>query len=507
MAEMLRRMSTSIGRGLSSMAGWHSEAEAGQEATATIPLQEWLLSKKTPRASVQLAYQSLSTKDLRTLCVERNLEDTNQDLKRAEMIDLLIAEDNRNTTWVETTGFEVFFLFIILVNAVVIGWQIDNPDAIQVNHLALLNVTFLIFFMVEIVLKVHALGWRRYIKDYWNVFDLTVTFMASVQMGSTYIILGDVFYQRLEKYVAADCVQILRLCRLLRFARVFPELGRLIRSFLMSLKALYWIFLLLLLWFYLSGCFATVFIGRRELLPSEDHDEVKELRLRFATIPLSMFALFEVMTLEGWPDYVRPLLHSRPLLVAFFLAFIFVTAFFMLNLVTAVIVDRTRAAQDEELEWEAREAQLKRKVHIGEICQELRQESGTAAAASDADLISHQDFDSALRAGTGIEEALHELGWSKRYLASMFNCMDQTSDGRTSISSLQKFLEISDKPLDTASYMRFQLSLSHRLEHQEQLILKVLGVLEGMTQQKLELPLAEAARLDPNPDDAAAPDK
>mmetsp|Transcript_31337 Transcript_31337/g.89961 ORF Transcript_31337/g.89961 Transcript_31337/m.89961 type:complete len:480 (+) Transcript_31337:83-1522(+) len=456
--------------------------------------QDKLVERRPARTPTQMAYQSTSTRDLRILCDDRRLGH-GENLKRSELITLLEDEDSRSRTWVETKRFEAFFLFIVLLNATFIGWQIDHPETLQVSHFAMLNVTFLLIFISEIILKVGALGWRRYIKDYWHVFDVVVTLLAAVEICSTYILLGDYFYKHMEQYVAADCVQILRLCRLFRLAKVFPALGRLIRAFLMSLKALLWIFVLLLLWFYLSGCFATVFVGRRELLPDEDHNEIRDLRSKFASIPLSMFALFEIMTLEGWVDYVRPLLHSRPHLVCFFLIFIFITAFFMLNLVTAVIVDRTRVAQDEELEYEAKEALLQRKVHINEICQALRQENRMAPVP---DLMNYEDCETTVSFCDDVAEALQELGWSKRYLMSMFSCLDQNNDGQTSISSLQKFLEISDKPLDTANYMRFQLTLSHRLEHQEKLLLSVLGVLENMTQQKLEIPAAdETARADP----------
>lgn len=470
----------SFSRGLT--VNWGADMEASQDLTK--------YEKTTPRTATEQAYRSSTTKDLRTLCFERNLGVATS-LKRAELIALLEENDHRCKTWVETMYFEVFFLCIVALNAVAIGWEIDNPDSMTVGYFALLNVTFLIAFVSEIVLKLTALGWRRYIKDYWHIFDVVVTTLAIVQVCSTYIMLAAYFHRHMKEYVAADCLQILRLCRLLRFAKVFPELGRLIKSFLMSLKALSWIFVLLTLWFYLSGCFATVFLGRRELLPSEDHDEIRDLRTKFATIPLSMFALFEIMTLEGWVDYVRPLLHSRPHLVFFFLAFIFITAFFMLNLITAVIVDRTKAAQDEELECEAQEAQLQRKIHINEICQALRVENRNAPAP---DLITHEDFETTLRHCDDVAEALGELGWSRRYLSSMFNCMDQNNDGQSSIASLQKLLEISDQPLDTANYMRFQLSLSHRLEHQEKLVLRVLGVLEDISQQKFELPSRDVSQ-------------
>merc|ERR1719311_724807 len=133
----------------------------------------------------------------------------------------------------------------------------------------------------------------------------------------------------------------------------------LIQSFLDSIKALFWILVLLIIWFYMCACVATIFIGRREFLPSEDQEAIKELREKFSSIPLSMFALFEVMTLEGWVDYVRPLLASRADMVILFLFFIFVSSFFLLNLVTAVVVDRTLEAQQQQVQSEEESEEAK----------------------------------------------------------------------------------------------------------------------------------------------------
>ena len=58
-----------------------------------------------------------------------------------------------------------------------------------------------------------------------------------------------------------------------------------------------------------------------------------EIRERFETVGSSLFCLFEIMTLEGWTDYARPMLHRSPGWVMYFISFIFVSAFFLLNLV------------------------------------------------------------------------------------------------------------------------------------------------------------------------------
>merc|ERR1719420_1121866 len=111
-------------------------------------------------------------------------------------------------------------------------------------------------------------------------------------------------------------------------------------------------------------------MGRRQWMPSgEGVQGARDLRNKFDNIPISMYTLFEVMTLEGWTDVVRPLLGSRPVMIIFFMFFVFVSAFFLLNLVTAVVVDRTMSSQAQSEDTSAvvqedeRESQI-RNLHV-----------------------------------------------------------------------------------------------------------------------------------------------
>jgi len=441
-----------------------------------------LLDEETRERRCQ--YISRTTVDLRAECDRRYLAFTN-DMDRWTLIKLLEQDDSKAVTWVEGRAWEAFSAFVVVLNAIVIGVEIDHPAAIPVYDFLIINSVFLAFFILEIAVKIEVLGYAKYAKDPWNIFDVTVTVLVCVQMSATYCSISDHIYDHMLNYVAADFTQILRLCRLFRLARVFKELGVLIRSFLMSITALGWIFVLLLLWFYLSACITTIFIGRREGMKDENQEEVHALRAKFKTIPLSMFALFEVMTLEGWGDNVRPLLHTRPHMVFFFLMFIFVTAFFMLNLVTAVVVDRTVAAQEEHEEGVVQEQTQQRNARISLMCAVLKEWNSNA---DDPDLISREDFMTALADNPELDETMDELGLSRKQLSSMFGCAEHDGEERTSISNLERLVEVSDRPLDTANYVRFQIEMSHRLEHQEKLTMTVLRALETLAQQKFEVP-------------------
>merc|ERR1719191_357103 len=131
--------------------------------------------------------------------------------------------------------------------------------------------------------------------------------------------------------------------------------------------ALLWIAIFTVLWFYISACLSTVFIGSPRWLPDSDAENAAELRAKFKNIPMSMYSLFEVMTLEGWTDVVRPLLGSRPIMIVFFMFFVFVSAFFLLNLVTAVVVDRTMSSQAQAEDSTSLVKEDERESQIGSL--------------------------------------------------------------------------------------------------------------------------------------------
>lgn len=388
-----------------------------------------------------------------------------------------VVTDFRSTIrgMVESRWYEPLMATIVIVNAISIGLQIDHPEYFTPGEWLLVGFGFFIIFASEVVFKLIGYG-GSYFLDRWNIFDFVVTIMVGIELAATYHYVDHRLYDEWSKYVSGDMLQILRLFRLLRLARIFKELGVLIQSFLMSLRALLWIFVLAGIWYFLCACVATVFIGRKEWNPNWKGDGVDretwvELRSRFSTIWLSMFALFEVMTLEGWTDYVRPLLASRLDMVLFFLTFIFVSAFFLLNLVTAVVVDRTLEAQSQQTKSDS-EAALDREIGtIDKLSKAL------VKLNNQRDIVTREDFEEILHQAQ-IKEYMKELQWNRDFMRSMFSLIDHDNDGECSIARLQKLWVACHEPLDTSNYVRFQINLARRMEYQEKITLTVLHALE-----------------------------
>jgi len=381
--------------------------------------------------------------------------------------------------------YEPFMAIVVLCNAVSIGIQIDHPTWMTVGQWLAFGVMFFFVFLVEVIVKMIGYGMREYFRDAWNKFDFLVTFLAAMELAASFALLDDRITTRWSNYVSGEFIQMLRLFRLLRMARIFKELGVLCQSFIMSVQALSWIMVLSFIWFFLCACVATIFIGRKDWLPNVEDDgvsseEIAELRSRFSSIPMSMFALFEVMTLEGWVDYVRPLLYSRADMVILFLFFIFVSAFFLLNLITAVVVDRTLEAQQQQNKEEEETEEHKDATAINTIAETL------LLLNQGEDVCQLKNYTTYIQ-DPKIKSEMEFLNWSDDYMVSIFALIDHDNDEEAPISRLQALWLACTEPLDTTNYVKFQVNLARRMEYSEKVSMTMFHALEAYMGKKFDV--------------------
>lgn len=209
---------------------------------------------------------------------------------------------------------------IILLNAVTIGVEtMVSHDSRAHQALSLLDHMALGVFLVEIALKLIAVGPLRFFRSGWNTFDFLVVAVALVPGAGPLSVL-----------------RTLRIMRLLRVIKFMPGLRRVVEALLRSLPGISAIALLMGLIFYVAAVMATTMFG--PAFPEW-----------FGSIGRSLYSLFQIMTLESWSmGIVRPIMEHNPWAWAFFVPFILVSAFTMLNLFVAVIVD-TMGQMDHEI--------------------------------------------------------------------------------------------------------------------------------------------------------------
>jgi voltage-gated sodium channel len=150
-------------------------------------------------------------------------------------------------------------------------------------------------------------------------------------------------------------LRALRILRTLRLLSVVPSMRKVVQALLTAVPGMMSIGAIILLIFYVGGVLATNLFG-------------KEFDEWFGTIGRSMFSLFQIMTLESWSmGIVRPVMKIYPYAWVFFITFILMTSFAILNLFIGIIVDAMQSQNTEEedlIRSEAEKGRLERdKIH------------------------------------------------------------------------------------------------------------------------------------------------
>jgi len=209
--------------------------------------------------------------------------------------------------------FQHTIIALILINAVLLGLETWPAAMQQAGHwIRGLDHVILAVFVFEIGARlwVHRLAFWR---DPWSVFDFLVVGIALIPATGPLAIL-----------------RALRVLRVLRLLSTVPSMRRVVGALLAAIPGLGSIVLVLLIFFYVFAVIATN-------LFAEGYPEW------FGSIGKSLYTLFQIMTLESWSmGIVRPVMESHPWAWAFFIPFILVATFTMLNLFIAIIVDATQ---------------------------------------------------------------------------------------------------------------------------------------------------------------------
>ena len=257
--------------------------------------------------------------------------------------------------FVESPRVERAIIALIIFNAITLGLE-TSPDIMAdygpVIHW--LDRAILAVFVVELALRIAGHGYR-FFRDPWGVFDFVVITVALAPAGAEYAVL-----------------RALRVLRVLRLLSIVPQMRRVVTALLAAIPGLSSIMLVLMLVFYVFAVMATNLFAE----PFPDW---------FGNIGRSMYTLFQVMTLEGWSmDIARPIMEKFPYAWLFFVSFIMIATFTMLNLFIAIIVSAMQSQAEQESGRTVAAVQASTQVvdrHVHDELSAIRQELAALRAA------------------------------------------------------------------------------------------------------------------------------
>lgn len=242
-------------------------------------------------------------------------------------------------TLIESRRFENIITALIIINAITLGletWPLamENFGALLIG----LDRLVLTVFVIELLARFIVYK-KRFFHDPWRIFDFFVVAVAVVPVTDNLSVL-----------------RALRILRVLRLVSVVPSLRRVVGGLVAALPGMGSIVLLLGLVFYVFAVMATKLYA--QTFPEW-----------FGSIGNSAFTLFQIMTLDSWSmGIVRPVLEVYPYSSIFFIPFIVLTSFAVLNLFIGIIV----SAMQEEHEDSALEQRTALQSEQTLILQELR---------------------------------------------------------------------------------------------------------------------------------------
>jgi voltage-gated sodium channel len=207
---------------------------------------------------------------------------------------------------------------VILINAVTLGLE-TYPQVMASAGTLLLAIDRICLgiFVAELLARLYALG-LRFFRSGWNIFDFVIVGISLVPAGE-----------------GTSVLRALRILRVLRVVSAVPSLRRVVDGLGRALPGMGSVFLLIVIIYYIAAVMATKLFGA-------------SFPQWFGGLETTAFTLFQIMTLEGWSgEIVRPIMEVYPYAWAFFLPFILITTFAVLNLIVGLIVNSMQEAAEE----------------------------------------------------------------------------------------------------------------------------------------------------------------
>ena len=225
--------------------------------------------------------------------------------------------------WVESEHVQRVIVALIIINAITLGLETSREVMEEMGGLLkLIDRLLLGVFVTEILIKLYAFG-GRFFRNPWNLFDFLVVSIALIPSSGP--------------------LTVLRVLRLLRLISMVPRFRFVVESLLRAIPGILSIAGLLVILFYVAAVMATGLFGAT--FPQW-----------FGSIGESMYSLFQIMTLESWSmGIARPVMEVHPWAWAYFVPFILIATFTMLNLFIAIIVSTMQSMVEEQNAQETRE--------------------------------------------------------------------------------------------------------------------------------------------------------
>ena len=225
---------------------------------------------------------------------------------------------------VSSPRFEPFMIGLIIFNALLIGLETSKEFADKYDGwLHVGNDVILAFFIVEAALKITAVAprWRLYFGDGWNLFDFSIIVLSLIPATGEFALVA----------------RLVRVLRVLRLVSAVPQLRLIVATLVRSIPSMGHVILLMTIMLYIYA------VTGFHLFSDVDPEN-------WGTLGAALLTLFQMVTLEGWVEVMEAASEATPWAWVYFVSFIMMGTFVVLNLFIAVVINNLEQSKVEQLE-------------------------------------------------------------------------------------------------------------------------------------------------------------
>lgn len=249
---------------------------------------------------------------------------------------------------VDARWFDPLMIGLIVFNGVLIGLETSKDIVAKYDDLLHLgNNLILGVFIIEAVLKVTAVAprYRLYFGNGWNLFDFSVVLLSLIPATGEFALVA----------------RLIRILRVLRLISTVPQLRLIVATLVRSIPGMGHVLMLMSIIFYIYA------VTGFHLFHEHDAEH-------WGTLGAALLTLFQMVTLEGWVDIMETAMEMHAWSWIYFISFVLLGTFVMLNLFIAVVINNLDASKTAELE------ELRSPATHAEVLDELRRTQNALAA-------------------------------------------------------------------------------------------------------------------------------
>mmetsp|Transcript_7183 Transcript_7183/g.12108 ORF Transcript_7183/g.12108 Transcript_7183/m.12108 type:complete len:1503 (-) Transcript_7183:75-4583(-) len=249
---------------------------------------------------------------------------------------------------VKSPFFDNIMTFAVLLNTITLSVQHHGQSEATTVILDTFNSYFTWIFIFEMTSKLLAIGVSKYCAERMNYLDGGVVMLSVVELLSDALL--DNQNVSLSAFKTVRMFRTFRVFRVARLLRALQSMQTILGVMSRSYKSFIYITMLMFLFIFIYALLGMSLFGGKF-----DYDDGTP-RGNYDTFPIAIITVFQVLTMENWQTVLFDSMRGNTnkfFISIFYISWIFIGNFILLNLFLAILLDSFLEEDEEEEDEEA----------------------------------------------------------------------------------------------------------------------------------------------------------